>query len=133
MSKFKSFLKGNVAEAENEPLKLGRFEEEIILRPLESGESDVISERCFKNKPGKKGKQERVFDAIKYNREICVASMVHPDLNDAELQESYGVRGADNLYSKLFLLGEANQILEKVTEISGIDVSMDDEIEEAKN
>ena len=133
MSKFKSFLKGNVAEVENEPLKLSRFPEEIILRPLESGEADVISERCFKNKPGKKGKQERVFDAIKYNREICVASMVHPDLNDAELQESYGVRGADNLYSKLFLLGEANQILEKVTEISGIDVSMDDEIEEAKN
>lgn len=133
MSKFKSFLKGNVAEVENESLKLGRFEEKIILRPLESGEADVISERCFKNKPGKKGKQERSFDAIKYNREICVASMVHPDLNDAELQESYGVRGADNLYSKLFLLGEANQILEKVTEISGIDVSMDDEIEEAKN
>lgn len=133
MSKFKAFLKGNVKEVENASLKLDRFDEAIILRPLESGESDLISDRCYKNKPGRKGKQERVFDAVRYNREICVASMVHPDLNDSELQESYGVRGADNLFSKLFLLGEANQILEKVSDISGLDTSMDDEIEAAKN
>lgn len=133
MSKFKAFLKGNVKEAENASLKLDRFDEAIILRPLSSGEADKINELCFVNKAGKKGKQERVFDIVKYNREICVASIVHPDLNDTELQASYEVRGADNLYSKLFLLGEANQILEKVTEISGIDLSMDDEIEEAKN
>lgn len=133
LSKFKSFLKGNVKEIENAPLKLFRFEDAIILRPLSSGEADKINDRCFENKPGKKGKQERVFNVVRYNREICTASIVHPDLNDTELQESYNVRGADNLYSELFLLGEANQILEKVTEISGIDVSMDEEIEEAKN
>lgn len=133
MSKFASFLKGNVKEAENASLKLDRFDEAIILRPLSSEEGDQFTEQCFKNKPGKKGKQERVFDVVKYNREICVASIVFPDLNDTELQESHGVRGADNLYSKLFILGEANQILEKVMEVSGIDTPMDDEIEEAKN
>jgi hypothetical protein len=133
MSKFKAFLKGNVKETENAPLKLDRFSEAIILRPLSSGEADLINDRCFKNRPGKKGKQERVFDVVKYNRELCVASIVHPDLNDKELQESYGVLGADNLYSKMFYLGEVNQILEKVTEISGLDQSIDDDIEEAKN
>lgn len=133
MSKFKAFLKGNVKETENVSLKLDRFDEAIILRPISSGEADLINDHCFKNRPGKKGKQERVFDVVKYNRELCVASIVHPDLNDKELQESYGVLGADNLYSKMFYLGEVNQILEKVTEISGIDQSMDDDIEEAKN
>jgi hypothetical protein len=133
MSKFKSFLKGNVKETENASLKLERFDEAIILRPLASGEADVINDRCFKNKPGKGGKQERVFDLVKYNREISIASIVFPDLNDKELQESYGVLGADNLYSKMFYLGEANQILEKVTDISGIGKTMDEEIEEAKN
>jgi hypothetical protein len=133
MSKFKSFLKGNVKETENASLKLERFDEAIVLRPLSSGEADKINERCFKNKVGMKGKQERVFDVVKYNRELCVASIVHPDLNDVDLQESYGVRGAENVYSLMFYLGEANQILEKISEISGIDVSMDDEIEEAKN
>ena len=133
MSKFKAFMKGNVKESENASLKLYRFDEAIILRPLSAGEADTISDRCYKNKVGRKGKQERVFDAVRYNREICVASVIHPDLNDSELQESYGVRGADTLYSQMFYLGEATQILEKVTEISGIDIAIDDEIEEAKN
>lgn len=133
MSKFQAFLKGNVKEVENAKLKLDRFDEPLEIRPLSSGEADRINELCFVNKTGKGGKQERVFDIVKYNREICVASLVYPDLNDSELQESYEVRGADNLYSRLFLLGEANQILEKVTEISGIGKSIDDDIEEAKN
>lgn len=133
MGNFKAFLKGNVKETENFSLKLDRFDEAIILRPLSSAEADVINEHCFKNKPGKKGKQERVFDASKYNRDICVASIVHPDLHNAELQESYGVKGADNLYAKMFYLGEANQILETVTEVSGFESSIDEEIEEAKN
>jgi hypothetical protein len=133
MSKFKAFLKGNVKVVENASLKLDRFTEDIILRPLSSGESDVINDRCFKNRPGKGGKQERVFDVVKYNREISITSMVYPDLNDKELQESYGVLGADNLYSEMFLLGEANQILETVTDISGLSKTMDEEIEEAKN
>src|SRR5690606_4694537 len=112
MSKnFQSFLKGNVAETANKSLKLARFPEEIVLRPLLSEEADLINERCFKNKAGKKGKQERVFDIIEYNRAICVASIVFPDLNNKELQESYGVLGADQVYSKMFYLGEANQIL----------------------
>lgn len=133
MSKFEAFLKGNIEKAENVSLKLKRFGEAIVLRPLDSDEADRINERCFVNKAGRKGKQERVFDVVKYNREICVASVVHPDLNSSEIQESYGVIGADNLFGKMFLLGEANEILEKVMEISGIDTSMDEEIEEAKN
>lgn len=133
MSKFKAFLKGNAKPAENVSIKLERFEDEIVLRPISSGEADAITDRCFRMKPGKKGKMERSFDGVKYNRELAIASIVHPDLNDVELQESYGVRGADNLYSELFLLGEANEILEKVTDISGLDKAMDDEIEEAKN
>ncbi|MGM7683547.1 phage tail assembly chaperone [Cytobacillus sp. Hm23] len=133
LSKFKSFLKGNAKEVENASLKLDRFEEAIILRPLSSGEADLINERCFKNKPGRGGKQERVFDVVRYKRDLCVASIVFPDLNDKELQESYGVLGADNLYQKMFLLGEATQILEKASDISGITKSMDDLVEEAKN
>jgi hypothetical protein len=133
MSKFKAFFKDSVEKPKDASLPLDRFPEPIVLRALTSGESDVINDRCFKNRPGKGGKQERVFDVVKYNREISIASMVHPDLNDKELQESYGVLGADNLYSKMFLLGEANQILETVTDISGLGKTMDEEIEEAKN
>lgn len=133
MSNFKAFMKGNVKEVENVSLKLERFDEAIILKPLTAREADTINERCFVNKPGRKGRQERVFDVVAYNRGVCSASVVYPDLNDASLQESYGVRGAENLYSEIFLLGESAQILEKVTEISGLDTDINDDIEEAKN
>lgn len=132
MSKLKAFLKGNYKELENTSLTLERFGEDIILRPLFE-ESETIQESCFQNKPGKKGKQERVFNSIKYNREVCVASIVHPDLNSTELQDDLGVRGADKAFLKLFSLGERTQILEKVTEINGLDEDANDEIEEAKN
>lgn len=133
MSKFNAFMKENVKTTETVELKLDRFDEPIQLRPLTSGESDAINERCFVNKPGRKGKQERVFDVVKYNRGINTASVIYPDLNDADLQESYGVRGAENLFSVMFLLGEATQILEKVTEISGLENSLEDDVESVKN
>lgn len=132
MSNLKAFLKGNYQELENDSLKLERFQEDIILRPL-GDESEAIQESCFQNKAGKKGKQERVFNVVKYNRDLCVAAVIHPDLHSAELQEDLGVRGADNAFLKLFSLGERNQILEKVTEMNGIGQDINEEIEEVKN
>ncbi len=132
MSKFKAFLKGSYKELEHTSLPLERFEEEIVLRPL-GEESETIQESCFQNKSGRKGKQERVFNVVKYNRELCVASVVHPDLTSTELQEDLGVRGADNAYLKLFSLGERSRILETVLEINGLDQEIDEDIEEAKN
>lgn len=133
MSKFKAFLKANVRQPEPVDVQLARFDEPIKVRPLTSAEADAINSRCFKNKPGRKGRQEQVFDTVKYNREICVASIVYPDLHDSELQADYGVRGAENLFGAMFWLGESTQILEIVAEISGLDVSLEDEVEEAKN
>ncbi|MED4888604.1 phage tail assembly chaperone [Lysinibacillus fusiformis] len=133
MSNFKAFMKESVRQADPVELKLERFSEPIKLRPLTSGESDLINDRCFKNKPGKKGRQERVFDPVAYNRGISVASIVYPDLNDTELQKSYGVKGAEQLFGAMFWVGESSQISEKVSEISGLDQSIEDEVEEAKN
>ncbi|WP_042472802.1 phage tail assembly chaperone [Bacillus ndiopicus] len=133
MSKFKAFMRENVAEAELIELVLTRFSEPIKLRPVPSEEADLINDRCFKNVPGKKGRQERVFDPVAYNRRMNVASIVYPDLNDTELQQSYGVRGAEALYGKMFLAGEAALISEKVQQISGLDDSLEEQIEEAKN
>lgn len=132
MSNLKSFLKGNYKELDNADVKLDRFEVPVILRPLFE-ESETIQENCFYNKPGKKGKQERAFNVVKYNRDICVASIVQPDLHSTELHTDLGVIGADKAYLKLFSLGERTQILEKVTELNGLDETGDDVVEEAKN
>lgn len=133
MSKLTAFLKGNVKEIKNVPLTLERFSEKIILRPLGAKEGDAIKDRSFVNKAGAKGKQERVFDPVKYTRELNIASIVHPDLNSTELQDSYGVKGSTDLYFEMFYLAETNIISEKVTDISDIDKDINDDIEEAKN
>jgi len=133
MSNFKAFMKENVAEAELVDLTLSRFTEPIKLRPVPSEEADLINERCFKNVAGKRGRQDRVFDPVSYNRRMNVAAIVHPDLNNTELQQSYGVKGAEALYGKMFLVGETSLISEKVQEISGLDETLEDQVDEVKN
>ncbi|WP_369436114.1 phage tail assembly chaperone [Lysinibacillus fusiformis] len=48
-------------------------------------------------------------------------------------QQSYNVRGAEKLFGSMFWVGEASQISEKVTEISGIDTGLEEQVEEVKN
>lgn len=132
MSNFKAFMKDNVQEAELVELPLKRFAEPLKLRAIPTEESDAINSRCFKNVPGRKGRQERVFDPVAYNRGLNIAAIAYPDLNNTELQQSYGVKGAEALYGKMFLAGETAQISEKVSEISG-DTTLEDEVDEVKN
>ncbi|MEG0260756.1 MAG: phage portal protein [Lysinibacillus sp.] len=133
MSNFKAFMKDNVQQNELTELPLTRFAEALKLRPVPTEESDAINSRCFKNVSGKKGRQERVFDPVAYNRGLNIAAIAYPDLNNTELQASYGVIGAEALYGKMFLVGETALISEKVQEISGHDETLEDQVEEVKN
>ena len=54
-------------------------------------------------------------------------------MNDAELQNSYGVMGADALLKKMLKPGEYAAYLEKVQEINGFNETFDEKVEEAKN
>ena len=119
VSGLQAFLKQNKKGEETKDVLLPSFEEPVKIRVLSAREADLINDRCFVNKPGRNGRQERVFDGVKYNREICIASIVVPDLNDKELQDSYG--------------GESALILEAVTELSGINQTFQDKVDEAKN
>ena len=64
---------------------------------------------------------------------MCVACTVYPNLNDAELQDSYGVKGADALLKKMLLPGEYTEYKAKVMEVNGYDMSMEELVDEAKN
>ena len=54
-------------------------------------------------------------------------------LNDKELQDSYGAMGASELFGTMFNWGESALILEAVTELSGINQTFQDKVDEAKN
>lgn len=133
MSKFQAFFKQNVEAVENQPLHLKRFGEPLMIRAVSAKENGQIQERCFKNVKGRNGKPEKVFEVSRYNKEFSIAAIAEPNLHDKELQESWGVLGADALFDAMFNAGEANAILEKATEISGVNNSISEDIEEAKN
>lgn len=101
------------------------------IRPLKSKEADRIREECTSIEA--KGKKVAV-DNGKFNRMVAAACTIYPDLKNAELQESYGVLGADNLIQELLDNdGEYQQYCKKVLEISGYEVNDGELVEEAKN
>ena len=64
---------------------------------------------------------------------MCAACTVYPNLNDAELQDSYGVKSADALLKKMLMPGEYTEYKNRVMEINGYDMSMEELVDEAKN
>ena len=59
--------------------------------------------------------------------------IVGAPLNDAKLQNSYDVMGADSLLKKMLLPGEYANYLSKVQEICGFDQNINDMVQQAKN
>lgn len=132
MSTIKSFLKQNKKHSENIKLKLDSFEEEIELRIITGREYDRIQDKCYVNRAGLKGRQEPKLDMAKFNNLLCSASMVVPDLQDAELQASYGVVGEQDLYGEMFTFAEHLKILNAITSTSGFN-DFNELVDEAKN
>lgn len=131
-SKLQAFFKKNKRGQENVKFKLPNFDEELEIRVISSKEMETINNLATKMKTGKKGRQEPTFDATTYNRELCIASLVVPNLHDAELQASYGCMGASELFGEMFNWGEQSVILEKIAEAANID-NINDLVDEAKN
>lgn len=127
----------NPIELENEMLVVSkRFIDpettkaaEWEIRPITSAENDMLLKKHLKK--DKKGNES--FDRLGYQNELVVAAVVHPDLHNAELQKAWGVLGATQLLSKMLLMGEFTDLATAVKELSGIDDSEEDTVEEAKN
>lgn len=76
---------------------------------------------------------ERV-DSAEYQLEVACACTVFPDLQNAELQKSYGVMGEKRLLKKLLSLpGDYAQYVAKVFELSATNGVTAEDVDEAKN
>ena len=78
------------------------------IRPMTQRENEGIWKRC--------GEDEKRYECA-----VLAESVVFPDLKDAELQNSYGVVGAERLLKKLLLAGEYDRLRMAVEEINGGD------------
>ena len=105
------------------------------LKAIGSDLDEAIRKECTKKVPinGKRGQYTQETDTDKYIAKMCVNCIVYPNLNDAELQDSYGVMGAEELLKKMLLPGEYTELKAKVMEVNGYDMSMEELVDEAKN
>lgn len=143
MSDFKSFMKGNkkqrdtvqyaatksLCDDKGKPLMW-------TLRPLTARESEKIRDACMIDVPvkGKIGQTTKELDTTKYIAKVICASVVEPNLNNAELQDSYGVKTPEDLlFEMVDLAGEYNALIAFVQDISGLNDNIDDLVDAAKN
>ena len=141
MSDFAVFMNGNATKDENvKYVASKRFSVkgkpvEWEIKCIDSDLDEAIRKECTKKVPvaGKRGQYTQETDTDKYIGRMCVASTVYPDLNNAELQDSYGVKSADALLKKMLKPGEYTEYKAKVMEVNGYDMSMEELVDEAKN
>lgn len=83
--------------------------------------------------PGKRNQFTTETDYNLYLGKLAAKCTVFPNLNDAELQNSYGVMGDDALLKAMLTPGEYADYLAKIQEVNGFDTSFDEKVDEAKN
>lgn len=105
------------------------------VRCITSTEDEALRKSATKRvpMPGKRNQFTQETDFNLYLGKLAATCTVHPNLDDADLQNSYGVMGADTLLKTMLTPGEYADYLSKIQEVNGFEVSFEETVEEAKN
>lgn len=104
------------------------------LRVVSANEDEEIRRSSTRKiKQGRSNVYTQELDGNTYLSKLTATSVVYPDLNDKELQDSYKVMGADALLKAMLNAGEYVKLSGKVAEINGFNESVEELVEEAKN
>ena len=143
MSKFSKFMKANKIEKKNEmyaPTKSLCDENgsplEWEFRHITSKENESLRDDCTIDVPitGKPNMFRPKVLSGKYIQKMIAASVVTPDLYDAQLQDSYGVSTPEDLLLAMVDdPGEYSELTAFVQRFQGFGTSFGDKVEEAKN
>ncbi len=143
MSKFAKFMKANKIVKENvrHPVTKSLCDEkdnplEWEFKHITSKENEEIRESCTIDIPvtGKPNMYRPKLKSNLYIQKMIAASVVVPDLYDAELQDSYGVKTPEDLLLAMVDdPGEYNDLAAFVQKFQGFDVSFEDKVNEVKN
>ena len=143
MSNLSLFLKKNKKVRENAfyPATKSLCDEngkplEWEIKALTTTESEDIRAECTIEVPvtGKPGMYRPKMDSKKYIAKLITACVVFPDLYNKELQDSYGVKTPEDLLKQMIDNPvEYNDLAEFVQNYSGLDETLAEKVEEAKN
>lgn len=143
MSKFLRFMKPNKTTKANE-----FYAPTVSLcdengKPLEwefkhitSKQNEKMRENCTVDVPitGKPNMYRPKLNTSKYLTQMVVTSTVCPDLYDAELQDSYGVKTPEDLlFAMVDDAGEYQELCVWVQKFQGFTKTLSDKVDEAKN
>lgn len=141
MSKYAAFMAGAAEKIDNKKVVVSeRFKDENgqpipwEIKALTAAENDELQRRCMVNVPvpGRRGQFSRELDQTKYTAALLAESVVEPNLHDAELQDSYGVKSADALLAAMLFYNEYNILAEAVSGMGKFE-SLAELVETAKN
>jgi len=141
MSNLSCFLAGNVEKRENKKIVVSnRFKDkdnkpvEWEIRSIGADEDEALRKSCTKRVPvvGKKNQYTQDFDSNAYLAKLAAKAVVYPDLNNAELQNSYGVMGAEQLVKVMLYKDEFDYLTEMLVTAAETE-DMEELVDEAKN
>lgn len=106
------------------------------IKPLTTAQDEAIRTSCMRDVPvpGKRGQFRTKIDPNAYMAKQMVAAIVFPDLNNAALQDSYGVKTPEDLLREMIdNPSEYTDLYTFIQESSGFDTNLEEEVEDAKN
>jgi hypothetical protein len=143
MSNLSLFLKKNKIQKENTtfPATKSLLDEQgnpllWTIKPLSTKENEDIRETCTFEVPvkGKPNMFRPKVNTNLYLAKMMVASIVEPNLYNAELQDSYEVKTPEDLLKEMINdPGEYNDLAAFIQKFNGFNTTMEDKVEEAKN
>lgn len=142
MSNLTGFLSQNAVQVENVKHVVSKrflgednMPMEWDIKCITSTEDEELRTECTKRVliPGKKKQYTQETDFSLYLGKLAAKCTVFPNLDDAALQDSYGVMGSDVLLKVMLTPGEYSDYLSEIQSINGFDVTFEESVEEAKN
>lgn len=136
-----AFMRPNVAEIANAKIAPSpRFKGEDgkplewEIRCISADEYARIRSACIKQVPvpGKKNQFTQQIDTYAFQAKVAARCTVFPDLNDAELQDSWGVAKPEELLGAMLIGGEFDDYVTEVFQVNGFKAE-NDLVDEAKN
>ena len=140
MKDLKFFLKQNTIPVENQEVEVSkRFKDDagntvkFEIKPISNEMDDALRKQNTRQVKKAKGVIVPELDQQKYFVDLVLKSLVYPDLDDKELQDSWGVMDSRELINAMLLPGEYTALLQEVQKINGWDLNVEDIKDEVKN
>lgn len=136
-----AFMRPNVEQIENIRIAASpRFKNEKgealmwEICCMDADEYAKLRSSCIRqvHVPGKKNQFTQQFDSYAFQTKVGARCTVFPDLNNAELQNSWGVATPEALLGKMLIGGEFDDYIKEVFECNGFK-DAEGLVEEAKN